>query len=408
LNAATGIDGGWAFPARLGDPSLFPDLEYRAYFNHAAISPPSTAVRHAVNVVLDDYARRGVSSFPTWADQRRRLKGKLGKLIGAGADDFGFTLSTTTGVVTVALCFPWKRGDRIVCFEGEFPANVTPWQNAASLFGLEVVMLPVSDFAGSGPPDLGRLQAELERGARLVAVSAVEFQSGLRLPIRAIAELAHRYGAEVFVDAVQACGAVPIDAGDAGVDYLACGSHKWMMGLEGAGFLYIRPDRIEALRPSVAGWLSHEQGLDFLFKGPGHLRYDRPVRRKADFIEAGNVNAAGFAAMEASLDCIQSIGVEAIYDHVNGMLDTLETALAARGFESLRSRDPARRSCTLSALPPAGLPVVELHREMTALGVSCSIPDGVVRFSPHWHNHPDQVAEVIQVLDRSVAAVRGA
>src|SRR6185369_9998242 len=112
--------------------------------------------------------------------------------------------------------------------------------------------------------------AELLRGARLVAISAVEFQSGLRTPFAELAALCHAHGAELSVDAVQACGAVPIDVGAMGIDYLACGSHKWMMGLPGAGFLYAAPGRVEALRPHVAGWLSHEDGLDFLFRGPGH------------------------------------------------------------------------------------------------------------------------------------------
>lgn len=403
---SSGIEGGWAFTARLGDRSLFPDLEPRVYMNHAAISPPSTAVRHAVNVVLDDYARRGAAAFPTWMDQRRRLKGKLARLLGVRAEDIGLTLNTTRGIIDVALCFPWKPGDRVVLFEGEFPANVTPWQRAAAAFGLQVAFVPVADLAGD-PPGLTRLRAELERGARLVAVSAVEFQSGLRAPLAEMAALCHSHGAQLFVDAVQACGAVPIDAGAAGVDYVASGSHKWMMGLEGSGFVYVRPDRVEALRPNVAGWLSHEDGLGFLFEGPGNLRYDRPIRRGIDFIEGGNLNAAGLAGLEASLDLIQSLGVPTIYDHVNRLHDGLEAGLVERGFESLRSPFAARRSCTLGALPPPGVSVVDLQRELGARGVACSLPDGVLRFSPHWPNHADDVGVVLDAIDESLAALRG-
>src|SRR5262249_23746453 len=163
-------------------------------------------------------------------------------------------------------------------FEGEFPANVTPWQRAAELFGLSIAWIPLSAFAASEEEGLALLTRELERGVRLVAVSAGEFQTGLRMPVEAMAALCHAAGAEIFVDAVQCCGAVPLDAGAAGIDYLASGSHKWLMGLEGAGFLYVSPDRVDALRPNVAGWLSHEDPLDFLFRGPGLLRYDRPIK----------------------------------------------------------------------------------------------------------------------------------
>jgi cysteine desulfurase/selenocysteine lyase len=399
-----GIEGGWAFRASVGDRSLFPDLAYAAYTNHAAISPPSTAVRHAIASVLDDYARRGAGAFMAWIEQRRRLKGKIARLVGVRAEDVALSPNTTRGIIDVALCFPWARGDRVVVFDGEFPANVTPWQRAAALFGLEVVTLPLADYREGNAPGLARLQAELDRGVRLVAVSAVEFQTGLRMPVEAIAAACHARGAQVLVDGVQCCGVVPLDAGAAGIDYLACGSHKWLMGVEGGGFLYVRPDRVPHLLPNVAGWLSHENAIDFLLQGPGHLRYDRPIRKRADFVEGGNVNTAGLAGLEASIDLIEQIGVPAIFAHVGRYLDALEAGLVERGFESLRSRDPAQRSGILGVLPPRGVSVVDLHREISARGVGCSIPDGVLRFSPHWPNALGEVGDVLAAVDGSLAA----
>jgi selenocysteine lyase/cysteine desulfurase len=396
------------FSAKLGDRSLFPDLEHPVYFNHGAISPPSLAVRQAVVGVLDDYARHGVSSFPRWAAQRAGLREKLGQLIGARGADIALMPNTTRGVIDIALCFPWERGDRVILFEGEFPANVTPWQRAAEMFGLSIAWIPVAAFQESQEHGMALLRAELARGARLVAVSAVEFQSGLRMPVEEMAAAAHAVGAQIFVDAVQSCGAVPIDAPAAGVDYLAAGAHKWLMGLEGAGFLYVSPERIDALRPNVAGWLSHEDPVGFLLRGPGLLRYDKPIRRRADLFEGGNVNTAGLAGLEASLDLLQQLGVPAIYAHVNAILDPLEAGLVARGWTSLRSRDPRQRSCTLSLTPPAGVGPVELQAALGARGVSCSIPDGLVRFTPHWPNDVAQATEVLAAVDAALPALSSA
>jgi selenocysteine lyase/cysteine desulfurase len=395
------------FQAKLGDRSLFPDLAYDAYFNHGAISPPSLAVRRAVTGVLDDYARHGAGSFPRWAAQRNGLRAKLAGLVGARPEDVALMPNTTRGVIDVALCFPWSRGDRVILFEGEFPANVTPWQRAAELFGLEIVWLPLSTFARSDEEGLDRLRQTLSRGARLVAVSAVEFQTGLRMPVEAMATLCHEAGAELFVDAVQAVGAVPLDAGAAGIDYLAAGSHKWLMGSEGAGFLYVSPDRVAALRPRVAGWLSHEDPIGFLLRGPGLLRYDRPVRARADFLEGGNVNTAGLAGLEAAVDLLLQIGVPAIFAHVNGILDALEGPLGARGFESVRSRDLRQRSCTLSLRPPAGVDVIDLQRRLGARAIGCSTPDGLLRFTPHWPNDVGQVGVVVGAVDESLKEIRG-
>ncbi|APR84311.1 Cysteine desulfurase [Minicystis rosea] len=394
------------FTAKLGDRSLFPDLAGRVYVNHASISPPSLAVRRAVMGVLDDYAAHGSGSFGKWAAQRSRLREKLAKLVGARAEDIALMPNTTRGVSDVALCFPWSRGDRVILFEGEFPANVTPWQRAAEAFGLEIAWVAVADFLASEEQGLEALRRELSRGARLVAVSAVEFQNGLRMPIAEMAKMAHAAGAELFVDAVQACGIVPIDVVQDGIDYLAAGSHKWLMGPEGGGFLYVSPDRIDALRPNVAGWLSHEDPIGFLLRGPGLLRYDRPIRRRADLFEGGNVNTAGLAGLEAAVDLIQHVGARTIFEHVTRILDALEPALVGRGFASLRSADPRQRSGALSVRPPAGISLVELGRELGSRGISCSTPDGLLRFSPHWPNSVDQVPEVLAGLDASLASLR--
>lgn len=387
--------------AVLGDRSLFPRLSFPVFVNHAGISAPSIAVTEAAAAWYADYERRGTTAFLTWLLQRNRLKEKLAQLISAPkATDIALGQNTTRGVIDIALCIPWKKGDRVICFESEFPSNVTPWQRAAALFDVEVVFLPASEYRVDMAAALGRLEREIQRGARIVAVSAVQFQTGYRMPLADMAKLAHAGGAELFVDAVQACGMTPIDVVAEDIDYLAAGSHKWMMGVEGCGLLYAKPECAAALRPAVAGWLSHEEGLRFLFEGEGHLRYDRPIKKSIDLIEGGNLNSAGFAALEASIDLIQQLGVESIFAHVQAYHDALEPALIERGFTSLRSADPARRSGTLSVTPPAGISVIDLHHALQDRGVVCATPDGVLRFSPHWPNSAErEIPLLLQHLD---------
>ena len=133
-------------------------------------------------------------------------------------------------------------GARVIVFEGEYPTNVSVWQRACLQHGLTLYMLPVSDFARAEGADLSALERELSHGdVQLCAVSAVQFQSGLRMPLQRIAQLCHAHGAQLAVDAVQALGSVPFDVQALGVDYAAAGSHKWLMGSDGAGVLYIRP-----------------------------------------------------------------------------------------------------------------------------------------------------------------------
>lgn len=385
---------------RLGDRSLFPELQPSVYLNHAAISPPSLAVQRAAAEVLSSYATEGVGAALRWFEQRGALKADLAALIGAAPEDIGLVANTTAGVVAVALCMPWRRGESIVVFDGEFPTNVTPWQQAAHTSGLTLQRLPLAGFADGSGDGLAAVEAALRGGGvRLVAVSAVQFQTGLRMPLAELAELAHAHGAQLFVDGIQAVGVVPLDVAALGIDYLACGSHKWLMGLEGCGFLYVSPARIDALVPRVAGWLSHEEPLGFLFDGPGHLRYDRPIRARADFVEAGAPNTLGLATLQASVGLLAQLGVPEIYAHVQAYHDALEPLLLQRGFTSLRASDPGARSGILSALPPAGRSDPEVVAALAGQGVAVTNPDGVVRFSPHWPNGLHELPRVQAALD---------
>lgn len=385
-------------PPRLGDRSLFPDLAARSYLAHCAISPVSRPVAEAVSAYVDSYARLGVGAMVRWLERRAVLRGAVARLIGAGADDIALVSNTTTGVIDIAFAIAWKPGDRVVLFDGEFPANVTPWQQAATTFGLEIVRLPLTNFWSEG---LDRLEASLRQGVRLVAVSAVQFQTGLAMPIPAMAALCRRYDAELFVDAIQGVGVVPIDVA-CGVDYLTCGSHKWLLGIEGCAFLYVAPHRVGALVPRLGGWLSHEDPVGFL-TGASPLRYDRALRGRADVFEGGASNGAGLAALGAAVELIGQIGVPAVFAHVQRWHDSIEPSLLARGFTSLRSRDRDGRSGILALRAPENVDVQALVKGLASRGVVASAPENNLRFAPSWPNALGEVAIVLDVIDAHFA-----
>ncbi len=387
----------------LGDRSAFPKLQPRSYLNHAAIAPVSVFVREAVERVLEDYERRGVAAVFDWVEQRGRLKAILAQLIGAEPAEIALSPSTTRGLMDIALCFPWQAGDRVLLFAGEFPANVTPWQQVAREKQLTTRMHFADAFRTQPEQAWHDFMSELEGGVRLVAVSAVQFQTGHRMPIARMAEACHAHGAQICVDAIQALGVVPLNVQQAGIDYLACGSQKWLMGMEGLGFVYVQSARTPELVPVTAGWLSHEDPLAFLFEGAGRLSYDRPIRRSIDFMEGSATNAMGAAALEASVTALLKLGVPAIHGHVQTFLDRLEPPLAAMGFESRRSELPAERSGILSLAPPSKVDVVELHARLMQAGVSCTLPDGLLRFSPHFSNSLDEVPSVVEAVSAALA-----
>jgi selenocysteine lyase/cysteine desulfurase len=398
---------------QLGSRALFAHLEPAIYLNHAAVSPPSDAVRAAIAEGLDGYSRVGVAQFPVEVERRARLRGLLGALIGAPAEDVALVPNTSAGVVDIALCLPWQRGDRVVLFRGEFPTNITPWQRAAVRHGLELVWQDAERFRTDRDGALQALDDELRAGVRLVACSAVQFQTGLRMPLEAIGALCQSSGAELFVDAIQAVGCVPLDVEALGITYLTAGGHKWLMGPEGTGMLYAQPDAAARLRPDVAAWLSHESSLVFLFEGAGKLRYDRPIMQRAGMVEGGAFNALGLAGLEASAGLIAELGVRRVFDHIQAWHDAFMAAferagLPGRGWQVARTAHADGRSGILSLRPPGdptdpsvGAPA--WAQALSAHGVSCACPDGWLRLAPHW---PNALTEAPAVVDAMLAVER--
>jgi len=386
--------------AQLGDRSLFPDLGVHAYLNHAAMSPLSRPVREAAERAVADLARGGSAAFPERLMERQQLRADLARLMNAGSVEIALVPSTLYGLAALATSLPWRRGARVIVFDGEFPTNVNVWQRACLQHGLTLTMLPVADFARPDGPDWSALERELRHGdVQLCAVSSVQFQTGLHMPLQRMAALCHAHGAQIVVDAVQGLGSVPLDVRALQIDYAVAGAHKWLMGCDGTGVLYVKAEYLPQLSPAVAGAFSHIDA-ELMFVQPGELRYDRPLHRDARLFEGGMLSSISVSALSASVPILLSLGVERIYEHVNAYIDALEAALLERGFRSLRTPDRARRSCLLGVLPPLGAAEANrLAAELTARGVVCSSPDGVLRFAPHFANGLHEVPGVLAALD---------
>lgn len=367
-----------------------PNLTWRSYLNYAGVGPLAAATRQAMFDAVTAQETRGVGAVASWLPMAQRARVAAASLIGASADQIGLVRSTSEAIQAVAHGIPWKRGDRIVLFEGEFPSNVIPWLLAAERHGLEVRWVPASAFLGPSGDGLARV-AEAVQGARLVAVSAVQFQTGLRMPVHEITALAHAAGAEVLVDAIQAIGAVPFAAGE--VDYVACGGHKWLMGPMGTAFLYAR--RWEGLRPELAGWLSQTDPFAFLGGPVGQLNYRAPFRQGPEIVEGSAQNFIGLAGLAVALE----LALEHAGADVQPLIDRAEAGLVARGFVSHRPALAAQRSAILSLTLPVGPTLAALAHDLGDRGVCVATPDGRLRIAPSWPTADEEIDVLLDAVD---------
>ena len=225
------VTGVFAEPLHARYRDEFPVRRELIYLNHAAVAPLSGPAARAMRSLTDDVCCRGSLNYDKWMEVYAGLRTAAAKLINASPGEIAILKNTSEGIATVAEGLHWNPGDKVVVFEEEFPANYYPWLRLERR-GVELKTLSIYD-------PIEKIATEIE-GARLLAISFVNYLSGFRVDLRRIGELCSRHGCFFFVDAIQGMGAFPIDVEACHVDALSADGHKWMLGPEGNGVLYVR------------------------------------------------------------------------------------------------------------------------------------------------------------------------
>lgn len=382
--------------------TLFPDLAAKVYWSYAAISPMCEPVRLAVDAWHRALATRGLVAFGAAVEAREALRRELAGLLAVEAEDLALTHGTTAGILGVTRSLRWRRPGAsrrgaVVVFGGEFPTNVIPWRQAAMENDLEVLELDHEHFRD--PADgISRLSSILKtHDVRLVAVSAVEFQTGLAMPIAELARAAHAHGALIAVDAIQKAGAMPIDLAAEGVDFAYGGGHKWLLGTDGAGWLYVSKSARAELTDAMSGWLSMEDAVDFLFE-PGKLGRVRSAVEQPRAQEAGSSSSAAVFALIEGVRLCRAADPARTFAWVQQLHDAVEPRLVELGFVSERAEHCSARSATLSLRPPTGVSLRRLHGALLERGVVLTTPDGRLRLAPHFFSTMAEAEQLLAVM----------
>ncbi len=312
--------------------SEFPITRRWAFFDHAAVAPLSARAQQAMHEWAVDLTDNGDVYHGRWLKRIEEVRGLFGRLLNCDPLDVAFVKNTSEGVGIIAEGFPWQAGDNVVTAEEEYPANVYPWMNLASR-GVELRRVPVRE----GRILIDDLRGAIDARTRVLTISWVEYATGFRNDIDAIGALCRERGVFFFLDAIQALGVFPLDLQRAPVDALAADGHKWLLGPEGAGILYVRRDLVERAAPIGVGWNSVVGARDF-----SRIRFD--LKPHAGRWESGSLNVAGVTAMGASLQLLLEIGIDKIAARVLELTDYLCQQLAApRSPRFSASGRPAKR-----------------------------------------------------------------
>jgi selenocysteine lyase/cysteine desulfurase len=361
--------------------SEFPITQNLLYLNHAAVGPLSRRAATAMQQLAQDALDYGSIHYADWMACYQAVRNSTARLINAQPAEIAIVKNTSEGIAIVATGMRWRAGDIVVAFREEFAANFFPWKKLESA-GVTVRWLSVFD-------DLDKIE-EAARGARMLALSYVQYLSGYRADLVKIGEICSRFGCFFFVDAIQGMGVFPIDVEAAKIDALAADGHKWMLGPEGCGVLYIRQSRQDEIEPVQIGWTNFAHYADYASR-------DMTLRADAGRYESGTLNTIGCYGLRAALDLLLEIGVENIAPTVRSLADRIRAGAETADYECLGPRSP-ETGAGIVAIKHRVHDSLYIVRRLKDKGISVTARQGWVRISPHFYISPEDIERLLAEL----------
>jgi selenocysteine lyase/cysteine desulfurase len=320
-----------------------------------------------------------------------RIRALLARLMHGDAEEFAITSGASNGMMVVASNIDWKPDDEVLIGRGEFPAHFSTFMPLADAgrFRAKIVtprnrFFRASDYIEQFTPH-----------TRLISASLVRFDDGGLLDARNLAEACRKAGVILLLDMSQCACGIPIDLRAIGADFAVSSGYKWLLSPYGTGFFWVNRESMSKLRPGAFYWKALDGARNFhslsmhRFKPvPGACRWDAP--ETAAF--------TNLAAMQASLEFIERVGIEAIAEHNRRLIAQLierlprDTCLLAspsaaenRGsFICVAARKPERTK--------------ELYEKLRGAQVIVSLREGSLRIAPYLYNTERDIAKLTSIL----------
>jgi selenocysteine lyase/cysteine desulfurase len=359
----------------------FPVTSNLVYLNHAAVAPLCKPAADAMKQLADDALNFGSLHYDKWMATYEGLRRAAATMINGSPKEIAIVKNTSEGISMIAAGLKWRAGDKVVAFREEFPANYYPWERLTSQ-GVEVRWLSIFDPL--------ECVEEACRGARLLAVSFVQYLSGYRADLNAIGEICSRHGVLFLVDAIQGLGAFPLDVQAARIHALAADGHKWLLGPEGCGVLYVAEEFQAQVDPVEFGWTNVARYADYAAR-------DMTLRCDAGRYECGTLNTVGCFGLLAAIEFLLAVGVCNVGAAVQALGDQLWAGLTAIGCETMGTRS-ASTGAGIVTFRSARTEAHVMVRRLREQGYIAAPRQGWVRISPHFYVSNQEINSFVEIV----------
>lgn len=360
----------------------FPVTKSLIYLNHAAVAPLVRPAAEAMQRFSEDAMVNGSLHYQEWLDTYEAVRHAAARLVNGAPDEIALMKNTSEGIATVAMGLDWRAGDRIVAFKEEFPANQYPWQRLEKSKGVKIDWLSVTD-------PLEKIDAAA-KGARLLAISFVQYLTGYRADVAAIGEICDRHGVIYFIDAIQGLGVFPLDVRACHIGALAADGHKWLLGPEGCAILYISRELQEQVDPVEFGWTNVAGYNDYGGR-------DMALRSDAGRYECGTLNTIGCFGLRASMEFLLAVGAERMGPMIQALGDQIAEGVRRKGYEVLGERT-ATSGAGIVSFRKEGVESTAIVGHLKERKISAAARAGWVRTSPHFYITKEEIERMVGCL----------
>jgi selenocysteine lyase/cysteine desulfurase len=353
----------------------FPIFERLVYINSCSQGALSDAVRQSYEDYLRDWEEKG-APWEYWVERTEAARNVFAGLINAEPDEVAVTASLSAGVSALASGLRYGSRSKIVTTELEFPTVGQIW-HAQESRGARVTHAHPNEF-----------DRVIDDDTAVVSITHVSFRTGEMIDAKRVADLAHERGALVLLDAYQSAGSVTIDVKELGVDFMAAGTVKYLLGSAGLGFFYCRRELWERAWPTATGWFADQD----IFAMDIHDYSPSPTARR---FQSGTPPIPSIYAGIAGIELMQEIGIEETREHVLHLNAHLVAGIDELGGTVVTPRERDRHGALICV---KSNDVNELVAALGHWGIVTSERDSNLRISAHAYNSLEDVDLVLEAL----------
>jgi len=378
-------------------PDVFPAAQQYTYLNAASVALMPKMAAAAILAWQRDLAERGTVHFDEEAEAKvfNTLRQAAARLLGAQPDEIACASNASEALCSMAWALSPGAEANVVSARVEFPSVVYPWLRVARLTGCDVRLTTDQHNVIDSDEVVGLMD---DRTAA-VCISHVQYSTGQRLDLAALAQVAHSYGAILIVDATQSAGAVPIDVVADDIDVLVTSGYKWLCGPFGAAVLFVRRNLHEKLEPGLVGWRSTEQVWDFR---ADQIKWAPSARR----FEFGTMAYGCAIGLTMAIEYLLGIGIQRIHGYNLMLARGLVEGLANLGAQFVSPSVQHLQTSIVTARFP-GHDQGRIAQRLNEEGVVVSPRIGAVRFSPHLYNTTDDIDQALKALQSILVEAEG-